>query len=88
MSPGGVKQSGAVVAEHFAVVARSDSDEAIHPSLRRVDCFASLAMTAAITSHSRGAMRPEFCWKFMRSPNSEARDVNWLTLQYLHRIYQ
>jgi hypothetical protein len=49
-----------------SVIARSDSDEAIHLPCCDMDCFASLAMTLIglnTRSPSRGAMRPEFCWK-------------------------
>jgi hypothetical protein len=40
--------------------------EAIHRAAKKVrmDCFASLAMTADTVSHSRGAMRPRFAGNF------------------------
>jgi hypothetical protein len=35
----------------FSVIARSDSDEAIHLSSQAMDCFASLAMTETDIPH-------------------------------------
>src|SRR5437879_9361554 len=46
------------------VIARSEATKQSILLLRSaMDCFASLAMTVDMPSHSRGAMRPEFCWK-------------------------
>ena len=45
-----------------AVIA-SEAKQSIAPRKERMDCFASLAMTASPDAHSRsrGAMRPRFC---------------------------
>ena len=43
-----------------------ERSEAIHLSEQEVtmDCFAALAMTVNMTSHSRGALRPRFAFSF------------------------
>ena len=52
-----------------------ERSEAIHLSPRRgVDCFAALAMTVDIISHSRGALRPSFADDFPPSRNRGRRE--------------
>ena len=54
MRIGAFPRSLKIKAETFPVIARSASDEAIHPSPRGgIDCFASLAMTVHLTDQRR-----------------------------------
>jgi hypothetical protein len=52
----------------------------------RMDCFASLAMTANTTPHSRGAMRPKFCIWFRPLGKSEGAGKTGCALHPRSRV--